>query len=807
MVGARPAPGHPGLEPRWTSSAKAGVGCALELSSRVSFTLSHGIVNEVYYPRIDEACTRDIGLIVTGPDGYFSEEKRDTDSIAQQIEPGVPAYALMNKSIDGRYEIEKRVIADPARDVLLQQVTFSTLMGSRSDYRLFVLVAPHLVNAGAHNSGWVESIKGWQMLFAAGRGTTLAVAASRPFRATSVGFVGISDGYQILKRHGWLAEVYDYADDGNVALCAELEFEMERSVLIALGFGRTAQEAAHHARSSIKDGYAKAEQAFVASWREWQRGLRPLRSADPSDFNDPYRVSAGILRLHEAKAFPGGIIASLSIPWGASKGDDDLGGYHLAWPRDLVQSATGLLAIGAMAQVRRVLGYLEATQESDGHWPQNMWLDGAPYWSGQQLDETGFPILLVDLALRHSAIGEEDLERFWPMIRHAARYILQNGPVTGEDRWEEDGGYSVFTLAVEIAALVVAADLAGRLGYEADAAYLLETADLWNASIERWTFAEGTELAMEARVRGYYVRISPAGTDLVPDPLKGTITIRNRPSEGADMASTAIVSPDALALVRFGLRAADDTRIRDTICVIDRLLKVDLPQGPVWRRYNEDGYGEHEDGSPFDGTGIGRPWPLLTGERAHYEIAAGRLDEARRLTATLEACAGQGGLIPEQVWDADDIPEKELFRGRPSGSARPLVWAHAEHVKLLRSLQDGAVFDTPPQVVRRYQVEKKASDLAVWRRNNMATTLEVGRRLRIEVLASGRVRWSSDGWNTAQEVHLRPTDFHIFVADLNTEALPVGAVIAFTFFWTAHDSWTGQNFTLSVSAAMPSGER
>ena len=162
------------------------------------------------------------------------------------------------------------------------------------------------------------------------------------------------------------------------------------------------------------------------------------------------------------------------------------------------------------------------------------------------------------------------------------------------------------------------------------------------------------------------------------------------------------VSPDALALVRFGLRAADDPRIRNTVKAIDHLLKVELPQGPLWHRYNGDGYGEHADGAPFNGVGIGRAWPLLAGERAHYELARGDRAEAERLLGALQGSASEGGLLPEQVWDTDDIPERELFRGRPSGSAMPLVWAHGEHVKLLRSLRDGRVFDMPPQVERRY---------------------------------------------------------------------------------------------------------
>ena len=83
-------------------------------------------------------------------------------------------------------------------------------------------------------------------------------------------------------------------------------------------------------------------------------------------------------------------------------------------------------------------------------------------------------------------------------------------------------------------------------------------------------------------------------------------------------SASHLVSPDALALVRFGLLGAEDPRIRDTAKVVDALLKVDTPAGPMWHRYNDDGYGEHEDGAPFDGTGIGRVWPLLTGERAHF---------------------------------------------------------------------------------------------------------------------------------------------------------------------------------------------
>jgi glucoamylase len=202
-------------------------------------------------------------------------------------------------------------------------------------------------------------------------------------------------------------------------------------------------------------------------------------------------------------------------------------------------------------------------------------------------------------------------------------------------------------------------------------------------------------------IEGYYVRIAPKSVDGAA-PFDGTIVIKNQPIETALRPASATISPDALALVRFGLRRADDPRILNTITAIDHLLKVDLPAGPSWRRYNGDGYGEHADGSAFSGTGIGRAWPLLTGERAHYEIAAGQLDAASGLARTMERLSSAGGLIPEQVWDGEDIPERELYRGKPTGSAMPLVWAHAEYLKLRRSLADGAVFDRPPQTVARY---------------------------------------------------------------------------------------------------------
>jgi glucoamylase len=261
-----------------------------------------------------------------------------------------------------------------------------------------------------------------------------------------------------------------------------------------------------------------------------------------------------------------------------------------------------------------------------------------------------------------------------------------------------------------------------------------------------------------------------------------------------------LVSPDALALVRFGLRAADDPRIRDTAKVIDVLLKVETPSGPTWHRYNDDGYGEHEDGAPFDGTGIGRGWPLLTGERAHYELAAGRVESAKRLLAALESFANQGGLIPEQVWDAGDIPERDLHFGRPSGSAMPLVWAHAEYLKLRHSLRDGRVFDMPPQTVRRYLTEKTLSPRMVWRFNHKIRSMPAGKTLRIETMAPAVIHWSTDDWNTVQDVTAHDVGLGIYITDLTTQVLPEGKQIQFTFYWPDAGHWEGADFIVRVGS-------
>jgi glucoamylase len=567
------APGWPGIPARWTSSAKSGIGTALNLHSRVWFTTSHGILNEVYYPRVDQACTRDMGLMVTDGRSYFSEEKRHCRFENAPIEPGVPVYELTNTELGGRYRIVKEVFTDPYRDVVLQKVRFEPLEGEISNYKLFALLSPHLANCGMGNTGWAGDYKGVPMLFAERDGYSLAFGCSVPWKKMSVGFVGSSDGWQDVSKNFQMTWEYTRAENGNIALTAEIDLEAcGGEFVLAVGFGGIWAEAGQQVRSSLTELSDELRYDYVRHWKHWQDGL--LKLDHPERERDLYRASVAVLRSHESKDFLGGVIASLSIPWGFNKGDEDLGGYHLVWPRDLVETALGFLAAGAATDALRVLRYLEATQEADGHWAQNMWIDGRPYWMGLQMDEAAFPILLVDTLRRNSPKELGDLKRWWVLVRRAAEFVVRNGPVTQQDRWEEDAGYSPFTLAVEISGLLAAADLADAVGETTAATYLRETADIWNDNIEEWTYASNTDLAKQLGVDGYYVRIAPPETDGAASPLEGYVPIKNRPAGAGSLASVHLISPDALALVRFGLRAPDDPRILNTIKVIDALLKI-----------------------------------------------------------------------------------------------------------------------------------------------------------------------------------------------------------------------------------------
>jgi glucoamylase len=788
------APGWPGKTPYWSSSAKQVIGTALDSNSRVWFTVHRGILTEIFFPRVDQPSVHRMGLIVTGPRGFYSDEMNDTESHTEYLADGVPAYRIVNTCHQGRYRLEKTLFTHPRQPAVLEQVRFVPLRGRIEDYHIHVFVDPHLGNKGWRNTAWVAMHKGREMLLARRAGHAMAMGASVPWRKASAGFYGTSDGRAMLAKQGHLAQTYRRAPRGHVSLIAEIDCQQtDGEFLLALGFGESSAEAGHRVQDSLLADWQALHHEYVGQWTRWQNQLSLPEPPEPvvtdaSAGPDLYRTSAMVLRAHEDKSVPGAFVASLSIPWGeARKTNDKFGpvGYHVVWSRDLFMIGGGLLAAGAPEAARRALDYLRATQQKRGNWPQNQAANGQPVWTSKQLGETAMAILLYDLLNRAGALGDDERGGYWPMVRRAVAHLIQLGPSAQEDRWEDAAGYTPFTLAAVISSFLVAAELAEQQGELGVATYLRETADAWCASLEYWTYVRGTDVAKRIGVDGYYLRVAPLDGDGAPDKYRGHAELWYRPLSFKESKSPAeVVSVDALSYVRFGLRAADDPRILNTVKVIDALLKTETPRGPSWHRYNGDGYGEQRDGSPFNGKrGIGRLWPLLTGERAHYELLAGRRDEAAQLLGVMERLAGDGLMIPEQTWDTLDIPERGLYFGRPAGSAMPLAWAHAEYLKLRRSLADGRVFDMPEHSYRRYAVEKTGSPHVLWGLNHRRPAMPAGKILRIQADSPGKLFWHSDTSRNGQAITLRDTGLGMYYADLPTADLPVGSIVRFYFEW------------------------
>ena len=734
-------------------------------SSRVWVTLGYGIINEVYWPSAGRPQIRDLGFIVAGPSGWH-EVKRVARYRLSLPKPYIPLPKIVHEG--ERYRLELELSPDPSRDVIL--IAFR-LTGK--EVKLYALLAPHLGGSGLHNNA-----RAGPELLAWADGNALHLAADCGFSRTSAGYVGHSDGWQDFSRNGRMCWTYGEALDGNVALMGELA-AMEG--VLALGLADSLAGARTLAHSSLCEGFGVVRRSFSADWEAWAADLTIADA--PDDVRREAYLSAVVLKVHEGRTYPGAVVASLSVPWGNTS--DSFGGYHLVWTRDAVEAGLALLAVGRTDDARRMLGYVIATQQPDGGWSQNSFPDGRPFWTGVQLDQVGFPILLAAKLEEFGAL--DGLDGVPAMIRRAASYLARNGPISPQDRWEENAGISPFTLGVEIAALVAAADSLPPK----DRTYALSLADYWNERLEDWLYTEAGAFAERFGVDGYYVRIAPSGLQAG---LCGRIDVRNR--LGRSILAIALIGMDYLYLPRLGLRDARDPRIQNTLKVSEGVLRVETPHGIAYHRYNEDGYGEHDDGSPFDGSGIGRAWPLLTGERGHLDLLLG-IDPLPYLEM-MTRMTGPGGLIPEQVWDAAPISERGLEPGKPSGSAMPLVWAHAEFLKLLAARQHGRPLELLASVERRYDARRPVAAVWHWRRSEPFERLPAGRALLIESSDPFRLHWGVDGWCDIADLPSEPQGLGMHGVRLDADALSPHSAIDFTFYFPDRRSWEGMDHHIAL---------
>ena len=799
LLETNPATGGPGIEPRWTRSDKEGVGTAYSALSRVWFTVSKGILNEIYYPTIDRPQIRDLQYLITDGETFFSDERRMVNT-HECLLPDALGFRITNVDPGGRYRITKEIITDPHQNCLLMHTRLEAEAEMLAKLRVFALLAPHLESGGRGNFGNVVQTNWGKVLTAHKGGTWLVLAASVPFLRCSCGYAGTTDGWQDLARNFRMDWEFDCAPDGNIALTGELDIRNSQEFVLALAFGESLHHTLVTVAQALGTSFTDHRARFIEQWQRVCHHMEPKMAMVTGDGGSLYHVSQNMLLAHEDKTYDGALIASLSIPWGEHTGDD-LEGYYLVWTRDMCHSASGLLAAGSAEVPLRALIYLAWTQKEDGGFDQNFWINGEPHWRRIQLDETAFPIILAWRL--HQA---QALQRFdpYPTVLKAAGYLICHGPVTPQDRWEENSGYSPSTLAVHITAMICAAAFSRERGQQATAQYFEEYADFLESHIESWTVT--TESVLVPGIRRHFIRIHPAAVD-DPQPdedaNQGVLELRNQPP-GAPIAYPAkeIVDAGFLELVRYGIRKPGDPLIEDSLRVVDAILKVNTPFGPCWRRYNHDGYGQRGDGGPFQGWGYGHAWPLLTGERGHYELAAGR--DVQPYVRAMERFASSTKLLPEQVWALPDLPNAHMVLGRPTGGVMPLCWAHAEYIKLVRSVTDGQVFDIIPEVADRYRNPRKAPPLEVWKFNRQVRSVPAGGTLRIQANSPFRLHWTCDDWNQAHDARSAPIGTGHEYADIRV-APEQHAPVRFTFFWTNPGHWEGRDFQVCISAAGKAG--
>lgn len=780
--------GAPGLTAVRGPAAKSFVGVATEGPSRVYFTGYRGVVSEVFYPAVDTQAAVDLQFLVGDAGGGFVDEEKRQDYRVQRLHPRSMSWQAQTGNPAHHWRISKRIFTDPARDALIQRVTFSALDGRRvGDFRLYLLFKPYLDNAGAGNSAATLARAGGGAALAASRNQRAsALLSSLPWktqngrRMLSNGFVGLSDGWTDLlgggadKRMDW---TFDSAGNGNVAQMGWLDLGDPRAASVSfdvvLGFGASQGQALDTAEAALGGDLGAAQRRYDAGWQAYAAGL----SDQGGSADDGYYLAAMTLKTMQDKA-SGAMVAGLGTPWGASQGDANAGGYHLVWPRDLFKFANALLTAGDRATAARVTDYLFNTLQQrrdcgaaeydaagcpdgfsrNGRFPQNAWVSGAQYWQGTQMDEQAMPILL---AWRQ---GPAVYSPLWPRIKLAADYILSAGPWTYQERWEENSGYSPSTLAAQIAGLAAAADIARANGDDASAARYLSAADYWQQNVDAWTFTRSGGFG-DGR---YYLRLNPSARAggagragqapaLSPDTPQA-LEVKNG---GGGRDARRVVDGGFLELVRMGVKRADDPAVLATLGIYDAVLgqRLDLPGAPAlpvnaWFRYNFDGYGERNDGGDFAGSGVGRLWPIFTAERGVYEIARqGGGAAGQPYLAALKQLATPEGMLPEQVWPHSAVlPDGWAVEtpagnraGTPTRSIAPLSWAMGEYISLLASIRAGRVVDLPEAACARYyacRVEPKAGEATV--EIQAAATTSWGQQLYVTGAARALGNWNTD---------------------------------------------------------------
>ncbi len=648
------APGAPGDAADWTAADKHGFGTSTTRASKVWFTLRARELTEVYYPDLGTPAVRDLEFVV-GDQG----ESAGTG----KVERLAGSLTFRQTVATSRWRLTKTYVTDPARAVVLVRVKLESLDGKA--HRLALRLDPALSNDGDDDVAWTRG----HVLLAHDVHAASALVARPAFTKTSSGYAG--------HENDLLAKNYDALRPGNVVQAARTRLTGltgHQDLTLALAFGKRATLALRAAQASLKSGFDAVAAGYALAWAAYRARLNPA-PASAAPILGEYETSLLMLKADEDKTHPGAFVASPSMPWGYGRLTIDENApsslYHVVRARDEYAIATAEISAGDKALAGRALDFMLGKQlGDDGTMPASTEVDGTAVDTTVELDQAALPILLA------WQLGRFD-SKTWRRVRAAADAIVKSGPASA-DRWGGEEGYSPGTIAAEVAALVCASDLAVRNGDGTRASTYTRMADEWAANVEKWTATSNGPYAPKP----YYLRLT---TDRRPD--SGTTYAIGDSGPGA-IDQRKVVDPSFLELVRLGIKAPGDPAIVNSLAVADAQLGG--------HRYTDDGYGEQRDGGPWqlysDGARrtLGRLWPVLSGERGEYELAAGRPATAQ--LAAMAAAANDGGMLPEQVWDAREPSSKA---GGGTRSATPLAWTHAQLVRLAWSAAAGRPVERP----------------------------------------------------------------------------------------------------------------
>jgi glucoamylase len=738
-AGAAVAPGTPGSESYFDLARKDCVGTARTTTSRVWFTVADGVLSDTYWPNVDATNVHTLQYVVTDGSTFTDLQTRDM-TYRVVPDPTGMSCTIVASSAAHHYSITTTYIADPARDAVLMRTRFRGPSGDQVYVRLDPLAGGTGGGGNQNSGGNTASLVGSvpmdentnTVTDATNRDyavpTFEALQSSRGFSAESVGYAdSASDGLTMLDDSHALSASYDSAPDGHVTLTAQLRLRHGRSTKLALGFGTTQDAALTVAGASVHHGFDRAWRGYEAQWLRYDSHLRRPSSRLGRSADQEYYASVNVVKASEDKQFPGAIAAGLDSPWGQSvpagnTGSNGaphyFGSYREVFARDLYEAFTGLLVAGDVQTAQDATTFLfDRQQQPDGSMPRNSLENGkpAPDTGGLQLDETSYPILMDwQSGLAHDASLYRD------HVIPAADFLLAHGPSDGVERWEEQSGFSPSTISAEIAGLTAAAKIATVNHDPAHARLYQATADDFARNIKAWTVTTTGPYAPR-----YFIRVSKTG-----DPNAAISYGLGNGSITADQRS--IVDAGFLELVRLGILPARDPDIRASLSVIDNTIERQTDSGPGFYRYgtsdpgSEDGYGDCSTldhpaspcavtGAPWPPTnsGSGHLWPVLSDERAEYDVAANRQSSARSLLGAMADMTSGQGLEPEQVWEDPDLPASPFgtdpatasigfTNGKPVGSASPLTWAQATVARLTLDLGAGRNLETPDIVSDRY---------------------------------------------------------------------------------------------------------